>query len=83
MDINCLAHRYQEVETLISFNKLDILLLTETFYRQELLYDFSFYETQHPNGTDRGASAIIIKNSIEHCEIPGYKKITCKQLVYK
>jgi hypothetical protein len=75
-NVNGLAQRSQEVEVLLHFNKLDILLITETHFTNKNYFKikgYNFYNTQHPNGTARGGTAILIKQSIKHNEMPGYK----------
>lgn len=73
---NGLAHRRQEIELLITVNKLDILLISETHFTNRnyfALNGYSVYTTQHPDETAHGGTAIIINNRIKHHELPEYK----------
>jgi Reverse transcriptase (RNA-dependent DNA polymerase)/Endonuclease-reverse transcriptase len=75
-NVNGLAQNRQEVELLISSNQLDILLVSETHFTDRnyfRLKGYDTYHTTHPDGTAHGGTAVIIRNSIKHCELPEYR----------
>lgn len=54
---------------LIKFNKFDILLISETHLNDKKTFKlegYVVYNTNHPDGTSHGGTAIIIKNNIKH-----------------
>lgn len=74
-NVNGLAQRRNEVELFLNFNKLDILLISETHFTNKhylKIKGFSFYDTKHPDGRAHGGSAILIKNSLKHDLLPSF-----------
>lgn len=70
---NGLANHCQELQTFVCNNKIDILLISETHFTQHSYFKlphFSLYNTNYPNNAAHGGSAVLIKNSIKHHELP-------------
>ena len=66
---NGLAQHVEEVKNYIQNQKLDIMLISETYFTKKSYFkipNYTIYDTQHPHGTASGGTAIIIKNGIEH-----------------
>ena len=66
---NGLAQHVDEVKNYIQNQKLDIMLISETHFTKQSYFEipsYTIYDTQHPHGTTRGGTAIIIKNGIKH-----------------
>jgi hypothetical protein len=69
---NGLANHYQEVKSFLVNQQIDIMLVSETHFTNRNSFRipyYTVYDTQHPNGTARGGTAVIIKTSIRHHEI--------------
>lgn len=61
---------------LINEHKLDILLISESHFTdrsQVNIKNFTTYSTQHPDGTAHAGTALIVRSSIKHHELPSYK----------
>jgi len=74
---NGLNQHTQEVKTFIQNQDLDLLLISETHYTKKSYFkmpQYTIYETNHPDGTAHGGTAIIIKNSIKHYELPKFEQ---------
>jgi hypothetical protein len=66
---NGLHHHAEELETFLSLRNIDIMLISETHFTDKShlrIPNYAVYHSNHPNGTARGGSAIIIKRSIKH-----------------
>lgn len=75
-NINGLTPNKQEVELLLAQHKLDILLISEAHCTGTSLITFPdhlCYVTNHPDGTGHAGSAVIIKKTIKHHQMPHYK----------
>jgi hypothetical protein len=61
---NCLTQHAEELRTFIFYHNIDVMFISETHFTEKsyfrLLF-YSVYSTNHPAGTARGGSAIIIK----------------------
>ncbi|CAK1588943.1 unnamed protein product [Parnassius mnemosyne] len=56
-------------------HKIDIFLISETHFVSSSLIKikgYNIYHTNHPDGTAHGGTAVIIKSSIKHHELPQY-----------
>lgn len=65
----------KEPATLTTTVKIDILLISETHFTEHSYFKlrgYYTYNTNYPNNTARGGSAILIKHHIKHHEIPKY-----------
>lgn len=66
---NGLASHVEEVKTYIRNQQADILLISKTHFTTKSyikIPNYTIYDTQHPDGTARGGTAIIIKTGIKH-----------------
>lgn len=75
-NINGLLSSKKEVQSHITVNKLDIMLISETHMTHNKVFTlqgFKVYSTNHPDGTAHGGTAVIIKNSIKHHVLADYK----------
>lgn len=74
---NGLIQRSQELKTFLIEHDIDIMLISETHFTKKSYLKiprYNIYDTQHPDGTAHGGTAIIIKTTIKHHENEGYKK---------
>jgi exonuclease III len=58
--------------TFLINQQIDIMLISETHFTNKSFLkipDYVIYNTNHPNGTARGGSAVIIRKTIKHHEI--------------
>jgi exonuclease III len=72
---NGLIQHAEELKTFISLHNIDVMLISETHFTEKSylkLLNSTVYHTNHPAGTARGETAIIIKNSIQHHQLKGY-----------
>jgi hypothetical protein len=64
--------QHTELKTFISIHNIDVMLISETHFTEKSylkLPNYAVYHMNHPAGTARGGTAIIIKNTIEHHEL--------------
>lgn len=74
---NGLAQHSQELKTFIYNHDIDIMLVSETHFTKKSylkIPNYVIYDTQHPDGTAHGGSALIIKSKIKHHETVSFKK---------
>ncbi|KAJ8706107.1 hypothetical protein PYW07_010884 [Mythimna separata] len=72
---NGLSPNKGEVEVLLKMHDLDILFIAEThFTKNSQIYikNYNIYTTNHPDGTAHGGTAVLIKSTIDHYELPSY-----------
>jgi len=66
---NGLTQHTEEMKTYIQNQQVDIMLISETHFTTRSYFkipNYSVYDTQHPDGTAHGGTAILIKNGIKH-----------------
>jgi hypothetical protein len=66
---NDLSHHVDELQTFLASRHIDIMLISETHFKQKSylrIPHYTVYHTNHLAGTTRGGTAIIIKNTINH-----------------
>lgn len=66
---NGLQQHIHELKAFIADKQIDILLISETHFTEKshlVIPNFKIYNTNHPAGTARGGTAVIVKNSISH-----------------
>jgi len=66
---NGLARHTEEIKTYLRLQNVDAMLISETHFTAKSsirIPHYSIYDTQHPDGTAHGGTAIIIKSSIKH-----------------
>ena len=69
LNANGLSYHTLELKSFLLENNIDILLASETHFtrkRHFVIPAYSLYNTNHPDGTAHGGSAILIKSSIRH-----------------
>lgn len=74
---NGLAQHCQEIKYFIQNNKIDVLLVSETHFTDRTFFkipNFTLYNTNHPDNTAHGGSAVLIKNTIKHYELPKFQQ---------
>jgi exonuclease III len=65
---NGLAQHTEEVKDYIQNQQADIMLISETHFTTSRYFkipNYAIYDTQHPDGTAYGGTAILIKNGIK------------------
>ena len=66
---NGLAQHTEEVTNYVQNQQVDIMLISETHFTTRSYFkipNYAIYDTQHPDGTERGGTAILIKKGINH-----------------
>jgi hypothetical protein len=65
---NGLSRHRHEVQMFHLSHNIDVLLISKTHFTKSYFRhpNYTTYHTNHPSGSARGGSAIIIKNSIKH-----------------
>lgn len=72
---NGVCQHAQEIQAFLNDQNIDIMLISETHFTEKTFVKFhryNLYQTQHPNGTARGGTAILIKSSLNHQEKQKY-----------
>jgi hypothetical protein len=72
---NGLTHHANELQSFLAIHNIDAMLLSETHFTQRSylrIPHYAIYHTNHPAGTARGGTAIIIKNTIKHHPLRNY-----------
>lgn len=73
---NGMAQHSLDLQAFITMEKLDIILVCETHFTNFnyfRMHGYSMYNTNAPSGRAHGGSAIIVRNSIRHIEMPNYQ----------
>jgi hypothetical protein len=68
---NGLSNKVRELEYFLKFQKIDIMLVSETRFTEKSyvkIVGYTIYTTNHPSGNAHGGTAILIKNTIKHFE---------------
>lgn len=74
---NGILAKQSEVQLFLKINNIDILLVAETHFTNRSYMKIPYYDiyhTEHPDGTAHGGTAIIIRSSIKHHELPKYEE---------
>jgi hypothetical protein len=74
---NSLAQHTEQLKTCISIHNIQIMLISETHFTEKSYLKFpkyTVYHTNHPAGTARSGTAIIIQNSIKHHQLNNYSQ---------
>lgn len=74
---NGLCNHAQEIQLFLQNNEIDIMLVSETRFTNKShikIQNYSIYNTNHPDGTAHGGTAIIIRNGIKHHELSKYSQ---------
>ena len=73
---NGLIQHRQELILFLSTYRIDVMLISESHFTEKSYLNipgFTVYNTQHPDGTAHGGTAIIVCNRIKHYSLPEYK----------
>jgi exonuclease III len=74
---NGLTHHADKLQTFLAIRNTDIMLISETHFTHKSYLKIphcAVYHTNHPAGTARGGTAIIIKNTIKHHPLRNYRR---------
>lgn len=74
---NGLAQHSQDIKVFITTHKIDIMLISETHFTDMNYFkipNFVVYSANHPDNTAHGGSAVLIKNTIRHYELPNFQQ---------
>ena len=66
---NGLSHHSLELNSFLLEHNIDVLLVSENHFTSKshfVIPGYSLYNTNHPDGTAHGGSAILINTSIRH-----------------
>jgi exonuclease III len=69
---NGLSQHTEELKTFISIHYIDVMLISDMHFTEKSYLkvpNYTTYHTDHPVGTARGSTAIIIKNCIKHHQL--------------
>ena len=72
---NGLSQHQLELQTVLDIENIDVCLISETHFTKHSFIRFKGYKVYHtilPDNSARGGTAIIIKETIHHCEMPKY-----------
>jgi exonuclease III len=73
---NGLSNHKLELMQFLQDNTIDVLLVSETYFTDRTVLkipNYSIYSCNHPDGTAHGGAAILIRNAIQHYEVPAYQ----------
>lgn len=73
---NGLSQHFREVESFVSLNKIDILLISETHFTERSYFrlpGFTTYDTKHPDGRAHAGTAVLLRRNIKHHAIPPFE----------
>jgi exonuclease III len=71
-----LQHK-DEIKIFLDHNAVDILLVCETHFTERSYFKiphYNAYFTNHPDNTAHAGAGIIIKNTIQHYELPKFEE---------
>jgi hypothetical protein len=74
---NGLHQHAEELKTFLSLRNIGIMLISETHFTDKnylRLPNYTIYHSNHPAGTARGGSAIIIKRSIKYHQLNNHSE---------
>ena len=66
---NGISQHKLELKHFLNKNEVDVMLLSETHLTEKnnlFIEGFSFYKTNHPEGTAHGGSGILVRNRLKH-----------------
>ena len=66
---NGLSKHTEEFKQYIQIQQIDIMLISETHFTSRNYFklpNYTTYDTQHPDGTAHGGTAIIVKTGLKH-----------------
>jgi hypothetical protein len=74
---NSLTQHTKELKTLNSIHKVDVMLISETYFTEKSylkLPNYAVYNTNHPARTARGGTIIIIKKFHQASQLNNYSQ---------
>jgi exonuclease III len=74
---NDLAQHKDEIPPFLQQNMIDILLIRETHFTRKSYFKTPQYNicyTNHPDGSAHAGTAVIVKQTISHYELPKYEE---------
>jgi exonuclease III len=74
---NGLLEHKDGIKIFLDHNAVDILLVSETHFTERSYFKIphnSAYFTNHPDDTAHAGAGIIIKNTIQHYELPTFEE---------
>jgi exonuclease III len=74
---NGLTQHKDEIQFFLQQNKIDILLISETHFTTKSYFKiphYNVYFTNHPNGAAHAGTALLVKQTISHYELPTYEE---------
>jgi len=72
-----LAKHKDKIQLFLQQNTIDILLISETHFTKKSYFKiphYNIYYANHPDGTAHVGTAVIVKQTISHYELPKYKE---------
>ena len=73
---NGLIQHRQELILFLQIHNIDIMFISETHFTERsylAIPGYNVYNTQHPDGTAHGGTAIIIRKNIKHHNLTEYE----------
>jgi hypothetical protein len=67
----------EELKMFLSIHDVDVMLISETHFTEKdsiRIPHYIVYHTNHPAGTTRGGTAVLIKSSIQHHQLCNYSQ---------
>jgi hypothetical protein len=74
---NGLSQHAAELQTFLTCRQIDIMLISETHFTHKSYLRiplYTVYNTNHPAGTARGGTAIIIKTALPHHPLRNFNR---------
>jgi hypothetical protein len=71
------SHNIKKSSMFLSIYDIDVMLILETYFTEKnfiRIPHYIVYHTNHPAGTARGGTAILIKSSIQHHQLCNYSQ---------
>jgi exonuclease III len=69
---NGLLRHQEELKIFLTMNVIDIILISDTHFTDKSYGNYKLYQANHSDGTAHGGAAILIKDTIQHYELPRY-----------
>lgn len=72
---NGLAQHSLEVKQFLSINNIDIMMISESRFTNKTymkIPKYTIYATNHPDNTAHAGTALIVKDTLKHYELPKY-----------
>lgn len=76
-NLDGLSANKEQVEAFLNTHNVDILMVSESHLKDNYIIriqNYNIYTTNHPDGTAHAGSAIVVRSTIKHHELPQYRK---------